>query len=394
MTKTYRSWGKIKKQPTAQPSFQASFIGPDGIRHYAPIIFGTKINAEGWLSRERDYKERCAVSGERWKPPKERAAEKKAEVLKLTDYGKSVIDQRTLKPRTRIEYESKWSQLIEPKLGKFAVSDLTPATVRKWFSDLGDEHPTRNGHAYAILNTICNTAVRDGLLDRNPCDVRGAMNPKTKKVVKIPTTVELHGIADKLGADERTARFRALVLLAGWCGMRFGEVSELRRKDFDADCTVVTISRAVTHRADPNTPDDDRCRIDTTKNAESRTVTIPPHIREDVKNHLATQVGKNPDSLLFTPAQGGCHLNDRVFNKDVFKKAAENLGREDLSAHDLRRFAGSKNAQVGTLTENMARLGHKTVDAALRYQHSQDGRDAVVAANLSANALAELAATP
>ena len=244
MTKTYRSWGKIKKQPTAQPSFQASFIGPDGIRHYAPIIFGTKINAEGWLSRERDYKERCAVSGERWKPPKERAAEKKAEVLKLTDYGKSVIDQRTLKPRTRIEYESKWSQLIEPKLGKFAVSDLTPATVRKWFSDLGDEHPTRNGHAYAILNTICNTAVRDGLLDRNPCDVRGAMNPKTKKVVKIPTTVELHGIADKLGADERTARFRALVLLAGWCGMRFGEVSELRRKDFDADCTVVTISRA------------------------------------------------------------------------------------------------------------------------------------------------------
>jgi hypothetical protein len=31
-------------------------------------------------------------------------------------------------------------------------------------------------------------------------------------------------------------------------------------------------------------------------------------------------------------------------------------------------------------------------DAALRYQHSQDGRDAVVAASLSANALAERAA--
>ena len=60
--------------------------------------------------------------------------------------------------------------------------------------------------------------------------------------------------------------------------------------------------------------------------------------------------------------------------------------------HDLRRFAGSKNAQAATLTENMARLGHKTVEAALRYQHSQDGRDAIVAANLSANALAELAA--
>ena len=49
-----------------------------------------------------------------------------------------------------------------------------------------------------------------------------------------------------------------------------------------------------------------------------------------------------------------------------------------------RLFAGSKNAQVATLTENMARLGHKTVGAALRYQHSESGRDAIVAASLSA----------
>lgn len=43
-----------------------------------------------------------------------------------------------------------------------------------------------------------------------------------------------------------------------------------------------------------------------------------------------------------------------------------------------------------TLCRTRWRLGHKTVDAALRYQHSQDGRDAIVAAALSANALAEL----
>ena len=95
---------------------------------------------------------------------------------------------------------------------------------------------------------ICNTAVKDGLLERNPCQITGATNPTPKKVVNIPTTTELHAIADKLGSDDRTARFKALVLLAGWCGMRFGEVSDLRRKDFDADCTTVAISRSVTHR--------------------------------------------------------------------------------------------------------------------------------------------------
>lgn len=379
----HRSWGKIKKQPTKTPSYQASFIGPDQRRYYAPVIFGTKMNAEGWLSRERDYKERCAVNGETWKTPAERATQKKAEVLRLSDFGKTVIEQRKLGPRTRIEYESKWNQLIEPKLGKLPVRDITPNAVRAWFSGLGDATPTRNGHAYGILSMVLNTAVRDGLLERNPCQVSGASNPKPKKVVKIPTTIELHTIADKLGTDDRTARFRVLVLLAGWCGLRFGEVSELRRKDFDTDCTVVTILRGVTHRSGS-------CLIGTTKTSETRTVTIPPHIRDDVKAHLSQYVSASPDALLFNPARGGCHLNDRVFNKDVFKKAAKDVGREDLSAHDLRRFAGSKNAQVATLTENMARLGHSTVNASLRYQHSESGRDAAIAAALSAKAVAEL----
>jgi integrase len=233
---------------------------------------------------------------------------------------------------------------------------------------------------------ICNTAVRDGLLDRNPCQIIGATSPKVKKKVKIPSTVDLHAIADTLGADDNTARFKALVLLAGWCGLRYGEVSELRRKDFNADCSVVSVSRGVTHRQG-------QCLIGSTKTGEQeRVVTIPPHIREDVKAHLKHHVAEGDEALLFTPARGGCHLNDRVFNKNVFQMAAKDVGREDLSAHDLRRFAGTKNAAVSSLAENMARLGHKTVDAALRYQHSQDGRDAVVAAGLSANALAELAA--
>ena len=74
----------------------------------------------------------------------------------------------------------------------------------------------------------------------------------------------------------------------------------------------------------------------------------------------------------------------------MFRKAAKDVGRADLSAHDLRRFAGSKNAQVATLTENMARLGHKTVGAALRYQHSESGRDAIIANALSVKAIEEL----
>lgn len=368
----HRAWGHIKKQRTKTASYQASFIGPDQRRHYAPHTFSARMNAEAWLVREKDLIESATRTGERWKPPSERVQERKAEVLLFGTYGKKVIDQRKLSPRTRIEYEAKWSALIEPTFGKVPVADMTPTAVRGWFSGLDQTKERRNSHAYGVLNMICNTAVKDGLLERNPCMITGAMNTKAKENVKIPTTAELHAIADKLGASENQGRFKALVVLAGWCGLRYGEVSELRRKDITPDCSVVTITRAVGHRGG-------ECILGPTKTGETRSVTIPPHIRQDVKDHLASYVGKDSDALLFTPSRGGCHLNDRVFNKDVFQKAAKAVGREDLSAHDLRRFAGSKNAQVATLTENMARLGHKAVKASLLYQHSQSGRDAEIA---------------
>jgi len=185
---------------------------------------------------------------------------------------------------------------------------------------------------------ICNTAVRDGLLDRNPCQIVSATNAKPKRKVSVASTVELHAIADKLGADDSSAQLKALVLLAAWCGLRFGEVSELRRKDVNSECSVLTVTRAVTHRSDPNAAEKgsaakaERCRIDSTKgNEDVRVVTIPPHIRDDVKAHLQRHVAKGDEALLFTPVRGGCHLHDRVFN-DAFKRAAKSVGRDDLSA--------------------------------------------------------------
>jgi integrase len=171
-----------------------------------------------------------------------------------------------------------------------------------------------------------------------------------------------------------------LVLISAWCGLRFGEVSELRRKDFDAECAVVTVARAVTHRL---SDDGSRCRIDTPKDGQGAKVVIPPHIRDDIKAHLANHVDKAADSMLFTPARGGCHVNDRVFAKDVFKPALAAIGRDDMRVHDLRHFAGTMTAQVGNLVETMARLRHSTHKASLIYQQQVSGRDIAVADALS-----------
>lgn len=390
-TKGHRGWGSIKRQNTKEPSYQASYVGPNQRRYYAPNTFRTRLNAERWLARERDYRDRCVATGETWLSPAERLALETAESVSLSEYGKTAIEQRKLSPRTRTEYLAKFAQLIEPELGSLPMKNLTPATVRTWFAKLDSSKPTRNAHAYGVLSMICNTAVRDGLLDRTPCQVVGALKVVPRKQVRILSTVQLHTIADKLASEPKTEAFATLVLLAAWCGLRFGEVTELRRKDITPDASVLHLSRAVVHRASSNSSVP-RCRISTTKGKETvRTVTIPPHIRQALKDHLQRHVDSSPEALLFAPDRGGCHLNDRVFNT-ALKEAAATVDRSDISAHDLRRFAGTQNATVSTLAENMARLGHKTVQAAMRYQHSVSGRDAEIAAALSVNALAQLAA--
>ena len=109
---------------------------------------------------------------------------------------------------------------------------------------------------------------------------------------------------------------------------------------------------------------------------------MPPHIRVDLKAHLAEHVAKAPDAQLFPAAMGGCHLNDRVF-RDYFVEAQEAIGVSGARIHDLRHFAGTQAARVGNLPEVMDRLGHSTARASLIHQPMVDTRAAEVAEALS-----------
>jgi integrase len=122
-----------------------------------------------------------------------------------------------------------------------------------------------------------------------------------------------------------------------------------------------------------------------------RDVAIPPHIVPAVKDHLAAHVDKAPDSLMF-PAQSGGHLQPSTLYRH-FYKARDAAKRPDLRWHDLRHSGAVLAAQTGaTLAELMARLGHSTPAAAMRYQHAAQGRDQAIAAALSVLAAAGQAA--
>jgi integrase len=230
-----------------------------------------------------------------------------------------------------------------------------------------------------LLHAILGTAVKDGALAANPCQIERAMNTARKREPIILTVPELAALA---ASDKMPERYKPLVLLSAWCGLRWGEVIELRRRDIGAWCETLSVARAVTHHGG--------CRIDTPKSGKARPVVVPPHIRAPLKHHLDAYVGHNDDALLFTPVRGGCHLNDKVFADSYYRPALTSIGREGVTVHMLRHFGGTMTARVGgTVAETMRRLGHSTVKASMVYQAAVDERDVVIAEKLSKLATGE-----
>lgn len=381
-TKNHRGWGWIRKRASGR--YQASYVGPDNRRHFAPSTFEFKMEAEEWLAQERrgiNTARAVVWKGEtpklQWLSPSEREAALTANLASrktLEEYGKRWIEQRNLKPRSRIHYTSILEQHIAPRLGKTYIDNLTPAEIRTWYAATLKDKPTLRSHAYQLLHAICKTAVNDELLLSNPCMIEGASSTKRSREPVVPEISELAIIADKI-----EPKFKALVLISAWCGLRFGEATELRRKDFSADCSVLTVARGVTHRS--TTDDAARCVIDTPKSGKGRTVVVPPHIRADIQHHLDVYVGADPDALLFTPVRGGCHVSDRVV-RDAFRLACVGV-RTGIRLHDMRHFSGHQTARVANLPETMSRLGHSTSTASLRYQGQVSGRAVEIADALS-----------
>jgi len=221
--------------------------------------------------------------------------------------------------------------------------------------------------------TILATAVHDELISANPCHIRGAGN--SKRVHKV-TTLSLAELSTLVASMPE--RYQPMTLLAAWCGLRFGELTELRRKDIDLTNGVIHVRRAVTRVAGEfivGTPKSD---------AGVRDVSIPPHLLPILRMHLSTSITGGREGLLF-PAAGDPtrHLAPASLYR-VFYPARQAAGRPNLRWHDLRHTGAVLAASTGaSLAELMARLGHSTPQAALKYQHASKGRDAEIAALLS-----------
>jgi len=325
------------------------------------------MDGEAWLAAERRL-----IDADDWLPPGQR---RRRRGLTFEAYSSRWLDARELKPSTTALYRSILARTLVPAFGDRLITRIAAADVRAWYADMDPNRKTARAHAYSLLRAILATAVVEELIPSNPCTIRGAGQTKRTRRIEPATLEELAALVAAM-----PERLRLMPLLASWCGLRFGELIELRRRDIDVARGSLSVTRGVV-RVD---------REDVVGKPKSaagvRKVAIPPHLLPAVAAHLAEHVRPGREALLFPHSadEPTRHFTHGWYYKQFHTPAREAAGRPDLRFHDLRHTGATLAAQTGaTLAELMGRLGHSTPGAALRYQHAAQGRDAEIARLLS-----------
>jgi len=381
MTKS--GFGNIRLRPSGR--YEARYTGPDGVMYRGPVTYVNRKQAVKFLADERS-----AMGSGEWVPPPLRDVAPEVDPLDTLTFGPYadawIKGRRTktgepIRPRTREDYERVLDNLLRPTFGDRTIRSITKVDVRRWHADACPDAPTYRAHAYGLLRAILTSAVEDEVITVNPCQIKGASTVNRKRPIRTLTTMEY-----ELLVKSMPERLRAMVILATWAALRFGELAELRRGDVDIalddSAGVIRVRRGVTrtkaarHRGRPKS------------DPGMRDVTIPPHIVPVVSAHLREHTGPGLLDLLFPAADGTSNLAPSTLYGS-FYPARDAAGRPDLRFHDLRHTGAVLAAQAGaTIADLMARLGHSTPGAAMRYQHTAAERDRDVAAEMSRRASA------
>jgi len=355
-----RSFGSIRK--LASGRWQARYHDATGRRHSAPQTFATKADAARYLATvEADM-----LRGE-WTDPS----------LGLVTFAEWVQQWRVtateLRPSTVAVYDYLLRRFLMPAFAEVPLGRLDVLAVRGWLASLhraGEVMPTTIAKAYRLLRRILAVAVEAGYLPRNPCTVKGAGVERVREMrhIGVPELLRLAGLVPD--------RYRTMVLLAGFGGLRWGELVGLRRRHVELADATVTVAGQVTEVAG-------RFIVGPPKtSAGLRTVPLPVVVLTPLVEHLDRHAQPGPDGLLFSTATGG-YLQRGNFSRLVWRPAVVRAGLEGLRFHDLRHTAATLAAAAGATTrELMERLGHSTPAMALRYQHVMADRQTALTAAL------------
>lgn len=147
-----------------------------------------------------------------------------------------------LELRSREAYSYYLERWIIPWFRQMRLIEIMPDDIREFVTDLERQGVKASSIKYSltVLSAIFTTALRDQAVFFHPC--RGITAPTVAKKVRQIVTPEQY---DQLHQALTEEKWQLLVEVDVETGLRWGELTELRPKDFCFETRRVTVSRVV-----------------------------------------------------------------------------------------------------------------------------------------------------
>lgn len=203
-------------------------------------------------------------------------------------------DLTDLEPSTRKGYLSYLNNHVLPILGHRKVRDITRTDVLRLMDALRAQGKTKHtlNRCKMVLSSIMSSLLDIEAIDATPVIRIKAPRPAAPtKSVLMPE--EVRDIIVALPND--AARMFAHVLIES--GLRFGEASELRKKDIDWRTGTIYVRRAVSDVGDEDNPaGTGRFYVKVPKGKRERITSVGKDVLSMLKTHT---IDMGPDDLLF-----------------------------------------------------------------------------------------------
>ena len=166
------------------------------------------------------------------------------------EYAEAWLESRAdLKPKTRHQYQSLMRQHITPTWHTVPLAKITFGGLTHWISRLshGGLGPSAIRQSVFVMSAALDHAVRSGRIRSNPARGLGPPRPKRRDYVYL-THGQVLTLADEAG------RWRLLILLLAYTGLRWGEATALRVCDIDFDRRRIDVRPRLLRRRRPRRP--------------------------------------------------------------------------------------------------------------------------------------------
>lgn len=269
-----------------------------------------------------------------------------------------------LKPSARQSSEGLVRRYIRPMLGHLALEDVDTLTIGRWVADLLAGRPAGRArkcrplspktihNAHGQLHTVLRDAVSARLIGANPCE-----HSRLPKVEREETRFLTEQEAERLLAAA-PARWRPLILLLLFTGLRWGEAVGLRVGRLDILARRLTVVETMQELADTA----EIVFVSPKSRKSRRSVGFPTRVAEALIELVA---GLDRDALVFRAMKGG-PVRYRQFRRRIWVPTLERAGLGRLRLHDLRHTHAAWLIAAGVPALAISRrLGHATISVTM-----------------------------